>query len=48
MEVFLMLNGCEIEASIEEQERIILQVASGEIEREAFTQWLHAHIRNLS
>jgi death-on-curing protein len=48
MEVFLVLNGYEIEASVEEQERIILQLASGEIGREAFTQWLHAHIRDLS
>ena len=47
MEVFLVLNGYEIEASVEEQERVILQVASGEIEREAFTEWLRAHIRNL-
>jgi death-on-curing protein len=29
MEVFLILNGYEIEASIDEQERVILQVASG-------------------
>jgi len=48
MEVFLVLNGYEIEASVEEQERVILQVASGEIGRDAFTRWLQAHIRNLS
>ena len=47
MEVFLVLNGYEIEAPVEEQERIILEVASGEIEREVFTHWLHTHIRNL-
>jgi len=47
MEVFMMLNGYEIEASVEEQERVILQVASGEIGREAFTHWLRAHIRDL-
>ena len=48
MEVFLMLNGYEIEASVEEQERVILQVASGKLDRKAFTQWLQAHILNLS
>jgi death-on-curing protein len=47
MEVFMVLNGYEIEASVEEQERVILQVASGEIERESFTQWLRTHIREL-
>ena len=47
MEVFLTLNGYEIEASVDEQESVILQVASGEMGREAFTHWLHIHIRSL-
>jgi death-on-curing protein len=44
MEVFLILNGYEIEASTDEQERVILQIASGEMRREAFTEWLRTHI----
>jgi len=48
MEVFLMLNGYEIEAPVDEQEQVILQVASGELSREAFTDWMQAHIRSLS
>lgn len=44
MEVFLILNGFEIQSSVEEQERIVLQVAAGEMDREAFTLWLHDHI----
>ncbi len=44
MEAFLVLNGYEIEAPVDEQERVILQVASGEIDREAFTKWLRMHI----
>ncbi|HEC23566.1 MAG TPA: type II toxin-antitoxin system death-on-curing family toxin, partial [Chloroflexi bacterium] len=44
METFLVLNGYEIEASVDEQERVILRVASGEAGREAFTEWLAAHI----
>ena len=44
METFLVLNGFEIKASIDEQEKIILQVAAGEMKREAFTEWLRAHI----
>jgi death-on-curing protein len=47
MEVFLVLNGYEIEAPVGEQERVILQVASGEMGREAFTRWLQIHIRSL-
>jgi death-on-curing protein len=45
MEVFLMVNGFEIQASVDEQERVILQVAAGEMEREEFTEWLRAHAK---
>jgi death-on-curing protein len=44
MEAFLLLNGFEIQSSVDEQERIILQVASGETDREAFTRWLRDHV----
>lgn len=44
MEMFLLLNGQEIEANVEEQVQVILQVASGHMSREAFTQWLGDHI----
>ena len=44
MEVFLVLNGHEIRASVGEQEQIILQVAAGERDREALTEWLRSHI----
>ena len=44
MEVFLLLNHCEIQASVDEQERIVLQVASGKMDREAFTLWLRDHV----
>jgi len=44
IELFLVLNGFEIRSSVDEQERIILQVASGEIERDTFTLWLRDHV----
>ena len=44
MEVFLVLNGYEIRAAVDEQERMILQVAASEIDREEFTTWLRAHV----
>ena len=40
METFLILNRYEIEASIDEQEKIILDLASGRLGREEFTAWL--------
>ena len=44
MEVFLVLNGYEFQATVNEQARTILQVASGELGRDAFTAWLQAHL----
>jgi death on curing protein len=44
MEVFLVLNGYEIRAAIDEQEHIILQVAASEIDREEFTTWLRTQV----
>jgi death-on-curing protein len=44
MEIFLMVNGWEIRASVDEQERVILQVAAGEMNREEFTEWLRGHV----
>jgi len=43
IETFLVLNGIEISASIDEQEQVILAVASGKLERDAFTEWLQKH-----
>jgi death on curing protein len=40
VEVFLILNNFEIKASVDEQEQVVLRVASGEWERDEFTQWL--------
>lgn len=39
-ETFLVLNGLEINASVDEQERMVLAIASGKQGREAFVEWL--------
>ena len=44
MEVFLVLNGFEIAASTDEQEQIILNVASGALNQVGLTTWLRDHI----
>ncbi len=41
-EIFLLLNGYEINKSINEQEQIILQVASGTLSRTAFSEWVNS------
>jgi death-on-curing protein len=40
MEVFLIINGYEIEAAVDDQEEIILKLASSSMERSDFLDWL--------
>ena len=44
MEVFLVLNGYKIGAPTDEQEQIILTVASGGISRAEFGDWLKTKV----
>jgi len=44
MEVFLIMNGFEIKASVDEQEAVILKVASCVLKRNEFTKWIEKHI----
>jgi death on curing protein len=45
METFLVLNKLEISASTDEQEQIMLNLASGELRRGAFTEWLQQNVK---
>jgi death-on-curing protein len=47
METFLILNGLQIQADVDWQERIILDLAAGKIHRDEFTSWLNDHIVKL-
>lgn len=44
METFLILNGLEINAYVDEQERVILALALGELKRDMFTNWLQQSV----
>jgi death on curing protein len=44
METFLVLNRLEIKATINEQERVIMALAAGEFDRDAFTNWLQQSV----
>jgi death-on-curing protein len=48
MEIFFMLNGYEIDAKVQEQEKIILDLAVGKMSREEFTAWLKNHVLHIS
>ena len=45
MEVFLALNGLEITSHIDEQERLMLDLAAGKVAREVLEDWLGANTK---
>ena len=45
MEVFLIMNGLEIDADVQEQERLMLDIASGQRQRDDLAEWLRHHTR---
>jgi death-on-curing protein len=45
MEVFLLLNGVELAADVDEQERLMLDLADGQVPREELAAWLAKHVR---
>jgi death-on-curing protein len=48
METFLILNGSEIDASVDDQERLILDLAAGRIGRSHLVDWLRQHVKPLA
>jgi death-on-curing protein len=47
METFLMLNGHEVEAAVDQQERMMLDVASGAVDRAGLADWLHGQTEEI-
>lgn len=45
MEVTLLLNGYEVIANVEDQERTVLAVASGDIDQDSFSEWVRTVAR---
>ena len=45
METFLVLNGQELAAPVDEQEQVILRLAGGELKREELVAWVESHLR---
>ena len=44
MEVFLLLNGHELRATVDEQEQLMLRLAAGQLKRDALAEWVKQHI----
>lgn len=45
METFLVLNGWELVAGVDEQEQVVLRLAAGTLKRDEFVAWGQAHLR---
>ncbi|MDY0168079.1 MAG: type II toxin-antitoxin system death-on-curing family toxin [Thermoguttaceae bacterium] len=48
METFLVLNGYELSAEVDDAERIMLRLAAGELTREDLLAWVTAHVQRRS
>lgn len=48
METFLVLNGSEVVATVEDQERLILNLAASRIERNQLVDWLRQHVKPIA
>ena len=48
METVLVLNGTEIDAPVDDQERLMLDLAAGRIGRSHLVDWLRQHLKPLA
>ena len=44
METFLVLNGFELNAPIDQQEKLFLGLAAGTVSRDELVKWIKAHL----
>lgn len=47
LETFLILNGVESDARVDEQERLMLDLAAGRVSQSQLTDWLRQHLKPL-
>jgi death-on-curing protein len=47
METFLIMNGFEMDADVDDAESVILGLAAGELRRAAFTEWVAKHVTDV-
>jgi death-on-curing protein len=47
METFLILNGLEVDATIDEQEQLMLGLATSRVSRVELVAWLRGHTKSI-
>lgn len=45
LEVFLVPNGHELDAKVDDAESMILQLAAGALTRDVFVDWVRSHVK---
>jgi death-on-curing protein len=45
METFLILNGWDLVAGVDEQEQVVLRLAAGGMKRDELTAWVQSHLQ---
>ena len=48
METFLVMNGFELASDVDDAERVILDLAAGELSREGLLDWVASHVQRLT
>lgn len=48
MATFLVLNGMDVQAGLDDQEHVMLDLAAGRIDRGDLTAWLRQHVKPLA
>ncbi len=48
METFLVLNGFELVTEVDDAERVILNLAAGELSREELLNWVSEHLQTMT
>jgi death-on-curing protein len=48
METFLVMNGFQLASDVNDAERVILDLAAGELSREGLLEWVASHIQRLT
>jgi len=47
METFLVLNGFEVDAAVDDAEQIVLCLAAGQLTRDELLDWVSSHLKSL-
>jgi len=48
LETFLILNGFELEANVDDSEQVMLKLAAGDLTRDELLHWISDHVQPIA